>query len=53
MAEATMKKLNTMGQTPMIKNRSHGQIVSGTFGHEGSGKLYSFWDLAKASLDKC
>lgn len=44
MAEATMKKLNTMGQTPMIKNRSHGQIVSGTFGHEGSGKLYSFWD---------
>lgn len=44
----TMQKLNTMGQTP---NSGGNQIVNVTYGHHGSGKLYSYYGSNKRTGD--
>lgn len=44
----TMQKLNTMGQTP---NSGRNQIVNVTYGHHGSGKLYSYYGSNKRTGD--
>lgn len=44
----TMQKLNTMGQTP---NTGGNQIVNVTYGHHGSGKLYSYYGSNKRTGD--
>lgn len=48
MAE-TMQKLNIMGQVPHQNNGQ--QIVNVTFGHNGSGKLYSYYGTNKRTGD--
>jgi len=46
MAEPTMQKLNTMGQ---VKQPKYGgaQIINVTYGHNGNGKLYSYYGTNK------
>jgi len=44
----TMQKVNTMGQTP---NSGGNQIVNVTYGHHGSGKLYSYYGSNKRTGD--
>jgi len=43
-----MQKLNTMGQVP---NSGGPQIVNVTYGHNGSGKLYSYYSSNKRTGD--
>ena len=44
----TMQKLNVMGEVP---NNNPLQIVNVTYGHEGSGKLYSYYGQNKRTGD--
>ena len=52
MAE-TMQKLNTMGQVNSQPNSNNNpkQIVNVTYGHNGSGKLYSYYGQNKRAGD--
>lgn len=51
MAE-TMQKLNTMGTTPQRTPKYGGaQIINVTYGHNGSGKLYSYYGTNKRTGD--
>lgn len=55
MAE-TMKKLDTMGnsqapQSPNAPNGNSQQVVNVTYGHNGSGKLYSYYGSNKRAGD--
>lgn len=52
MAEAIMQKLNTMGQSPVPQVKKPvkyggAQIINVTYGHNGSGKLYSYYGTNK------
>lgn len=58
MAETTMQKLNTMGNTSQpqgqVKNAPKyggAQIINVTYGHNGSGKLYSYYGANKRAGD--
>lgn len=46
MAE-TMQKLNTLGRAPSQPKYGGGQIINVTYGHNGSGKLYSYYGTNK------
>lgn len=51
MAE-TMKKLNTLGQVPQNNENNNGlQVVNVTYGHNGNGKLYSYYGRNKRTGD--
>jgi len=53
MAE-TMRKLGTMGQASQTQNAPNGnpaQIVNVTYGHNGDGKLYSYYGQNKRTGD--
>lgn len=45
-----MQKLNTMGQAPQQQGGGQ-QIVNVTYGHNGSGKLYSYYGTNKRAGD--
>jgi len=47
---AEMQKLNSLGQTPKPNNNPT-QIVNVTYGHNGSGKLYSYYGQNKRTGD--
>lgn len=53
MAEQTMQKLNTMGTTGQSRAPKYGgaQIINVTYGHNGSGKLYSYYGTNKRTGD--
>ncbi|MBQ8443770.1 MAG: hypothetical protein IJX25_00240 [Clostridia bacterium] len=45
-----MQKLNTMGQVPQLKQPAKyggAQIINVTYGHNGGGKLYSYYGTNK------
>ncbi len=50
----TMQKLNTFGNIPQNKSTSKyggAQIINVTYGHNGSGKLYSYYGTNKRTGD--
>jgi len=53
MAEQTIQKLNTMGTTGQARTPKYGgaQIINVTYGHNGSGKLYSYYGTNKRTGD--
>lgn len=53
MAEQQMQKLNTMGTTGQSKAPKYGgaQVINVTYGHHGSGKLYSYYGTNKRKGD--
>lgn len=51
MAEAVMQKLDTFGNPLQQNNGSTQQIVNVTYGHNGSGKLYSYLGENKRAGD--
>lgn len=52
MAEQSMQKLNTMGTTGQNTPKYGGaQVINVTYGHNGSGKLYSYYGTNKRTGD--
>lgn len=58
MADLTMQKLNTMGRTSQQQGQvkqqpkyGGAQVINVTYGHNGSGKLYSYYGTNKRAGD--
>ncbi len=51
MANLPMQKLNTMGNMQPKPNNNPLQVVNVTYGHNGSGKLYSYYGQNKRTGD--
>lgn len=51
MADLPMQKLTTMGNMQQKPNNNPLQVVNVTYGHHGSGKLYSYYGQNKRTGD--